>query len=181
MRILPADPGLLIVAATAPHAATPGRPGIGVQITDEDGNVLAEIAEWIGETTNNVAEYTAALEGSARAAELGARRVHLRSDCKLLIEQLAGRYKVKAPHLRPLHADAWAARCGLRARRASSTSAGSRTARPIGSRTSASTSGARARRASSASELERSGSTSPGERDLRAVQGRPDRGTSSAG
>lgn len=68
-----------------------------------DGNVVAEIAEWIGETTNNVAEYTAALEGLRKAAALGARRVHLRSDSQLLIQQLSGVYKVKASHLRPLY------------------------------------------------------------------------------
>ena len=66
---------------------------------------MATIAEGLGETTNNVAEYTAAREGLRRAAELGARRVLLRSDSKLLIEQLSGRYRVKAEHLRPLFAE----------------------------------------------------------------------------
>jgi ribonuclease HI len=103
MRILSPDPGLLIVSCDGASRGNPGPAGIGVQITDEDGHVLAEIAEWLGETTNNVAEYTAALEGLRKASEMGARRVHLRSDSKLLIEQLAGRYKVKASHLRPLH------------------------------------------------------------------------------
>ena len=116
MRILPPDPGLLIVSCDGAARGNPGPAGIGVQITDEAGNVLAEIAEWIGETTNNVAEYTAALEGLRKAADLGARRVHLRSDSKLLIEQLAGRYKVKASHLRPLHAEVVGLMLGLRAR-----------------------------------------------------------------
>jgi len=73
-------------------------------VTRSDGEVLATIAEGLGETTNNVAEYTAAREGLRKAAELGARRVHLRSDSQLLIEQLTGRYRVKAAHLRPLFA-----------------------------------------------------------------------------
>lgn len=64
--------------------------------------MLATIARGLGETTNNVAEYTAALEGLRRAAELGATVVHLRSDSQLLIEQLTGRYQVRARHLRPL-------------------------------------------------------------------------------
>ena len=72
MRILPPDPGLLIVSCDGAARGNPGPAGIGVQITDEDGNVLAEIAEWIGETTNNVAEYSAALEGLRKAA--GSRR-----------------------------------------------------------------------------------------------------------
>lgn len=64
---------------------------------------MAEIARGIGETTNNVAEYTAVIEGLETAAALGARSVTLRSDSQLLINQLTGRYRVKAPHLQPLH------------------------------------------------------------------------------
>jgi len=86
----------------------PGPAGIGVVVATPDGEVLATIAEGLGETTNNVAEYTAAREGLRRAAELGASRVHLRSDSQLLVEQLSGRYKVKAPHLRPLYAEVMA-------------------------------------------------------------------------
>ena len=64
---------------------------------------MAEIARGIGETTNNVAEYTAVVEGLELATELSARTVTLRSDSLLLINQLTGRYRVKAPHLQPLH------------------------------------------------------------------------------
>ena len=67
---------------------------------------MAEIAEGIGETTNNVAEYTAAIRGLERARELGATEVLLRSDSRLLIEQLAGRWKVKNPTLQQLHRQA---------------------------------------------------------------------------
>jgi ribonuclease HI len=83
----------------------PGPAGIGVHITTADGEVVSTIAEGLGETTNNVAEYTAAREGLRRAGDLGATVVHLRSDSQLLIEQLTGRYKVKAAHLRPLFAE----------------------------------------------------------------------------
>jgi ribonuclease HI len=103
VRALPADPGHLIVACDGASRGNPGPAGIGVEITNEDGEVLAEIARGIGETTNNVAEYTAVIEGLARAAELGAGSVTLRSDSQLLISQLTGRYRVKAPHLQPLH------------------------------------------------------------------------------
>jgi ribonuclease HI len=72
-------------------------------ITDERGAILGEIARGIAETTNNVAEYTAVIEGLALAAELGARTVTLRSDSQLLINQLTGRYRVKSEHLQPLH------------------------------------------------------------------------------
>ena len=71
-----------------------------------DGKVVAEVAEGIGVATNNVAEYTAAIRGLERARELGATRVLLRSDSRLLIEQLAGRWKVKNATLQVLHHEA---------------------------------------------------------------------------
>lgn len=103
MRALPADPGHLIVSCDGASRGNPGPAGIGVQITDEDGEVLAEIARGLGEATNNVAEYTAVIEGLSLAEELGAKTVTLRSDSQLLINQLIGRYRVKSPHLEPLH------------------------------------------------------------------------------
>ncbi|MEO8475960.1 MAG: ribonuclease HI family protein [Actinomycetota bacterium] len=93
----------MTVSCDGAARGNPGPAGIGVQITDARGSVLSEIAEGLGETTNNVAEYTAAIEGLKRAAELGAAEVLLRSDSQLLIYQLTGRYKVKSAHLVPLH------------------------------------------------------------------------------
>ena len=55
--------------------------------------------------TNNVAEYTAALEGLRLAAEKGATEVLLRSDSRLLVEQLSGRFRVKNPTLIRLHGE----------------------------------------------------------------------------
>jgi ribonuclease HI len=66
---------------------------------------VAEKGEGIGVATNNVAEYTAALEGLRLAAEKGASEVLLRSDSRLLIEQLAGRFRVKNPTLIRLHGE----------------------------------------------------------------------------
>jgi ribonuclease HI len=103
VRALPADPGHLIVSCDGASRGNPGPAGIGAQITDEEGVVLGEIAKGLGETTNNVAEYTAVIRGLERAQELGAAEVLLRSDSQLLINQLTGRYQVKSPHLQPLH------------------------------------------------------------------------------
>ena len=69
------------------------------------GRVVDRIARGIGIATNNVAEYTAVLEGLQRARELGATDVLLRSDSKLLIEQLSGRFRVKNPTLQRLHTE----------------------------------------------------------------------------
>jgi ribonuclease HI len=103
VRALPTDPDHLIVAADGAARGNPGPAGIGVQLTDREGAVVAEIARGIGEATNNVAEYTAVIEGLSLASELGARVVTVRSDSQLLINQLTGRYRVKSAHLEPLH------------------------------------------------------------------------------
>jgi ribonuclease HI len=103
VRALQADPGHLIVACDGAARGNPGPAGIGVQVTTDAGEVVGEIARGIGEATNNVAEYTAVVEGLSLAGELGARSVTLRSDSLLLVSQLTGRYRVKAPHLQPLH------------------------------------------------------------------------------
>jgi probable phosphoglycerate mutase len=96
----------VIVACDGAARGNPGPAGFGVHITDGHGETIAEIAEGIGVATNNVAEYRAAIAGLARARELGATRVLLRSDSKLLIEQLAGRFRVRNAGLKPLHAEA---------------------------------------------------------------------------
>jgi ribonuclease HI len=106
VRVLPQDRDLrLIVSCDGAARGNPGPAGIGVHISDADGRTVAEIAKGIGVATNNVAEYSAAIEGLTRAKELGATDVLLRSDSRLMIEQLAGRFKVKHPTLQRLHAE----------------------------------------------------------------------------
>ncbi len=93
----------MIVHCDGAARGNPGPAGIGVQITDEEGRVLAEVARGLGVATNNQAEYTAVIDGLRRASELGATDVLLRSDSRLLVEQLAGRFRVKNPTLQRLH------------------------------------------------------------------------------
>jgi ribonuclease H / adenosylcobalamin/alpha-ribazole phosphatase len=83
-------------------------------VAGPQGRVLAEIAEGIGIATNNVAEYRAAVAGLQRARELGATDVLLRSDSKLLIEQLSGRFRVKNPTLIRLHGEVRSLVAGFR-------------------------------------------------------------------
>ena len=75
-------------------------------IARPDGTVVDELWRGLGIATNNVAEYTGAIIGLERAADLGARGILLRSDSRLLIEQLAGRFRVKNPTLQRLHTEA---------------------------------------------------------------------------
>jgi ribonuclease HI len=96
----------VIVYADGAARGNPGPAGIGVVLTDERGRTLEEIAEGIGPATNNVAEYRAVLAGLEAAVERGARTVLVRSDSRLLVEQLSGRFRVKNPTLVRLHEEA---------------------------------------------------------------------------
>jgi len=83
----------------------PGESGAGIYIL-RNGKPFEQIARYLGTTTNNVAEYTAAIIGLEHAVKVGARRVNLYADSELLVKQLNGQYKVKSEGLKPLHAKA---------------------------------------------------------------------------
>lgn len=91
----------------------PGPAAIGVVVSNPEGEVLDEMAETIGVTTNNVAEYRAVLRGLDRARALGATEVEIVGDSELVARQLTGAYKVKHPAMKPLHAEAVAALRGF--------------------------------------------------------------------
>jgi len=80
----------------------PGPAGIGVVIEDEQGITKARISGYIGEATNNQAEYRALIMGLREAAKLKAEHVDIRTDSKLLAEQVQGNYKVRNANLRLL-------------------------------------------------------------------------------
>jgi ribonuclease HI len=91
----------------------PGPAAIGVVISDPGGEVVDEVAERIGSTTNNVAEYRALLRGLERARELGASELEIIGDSELIARQVTGVYKVKHPAMKPLHEQASAALRGF--------------------------------------------------------------------
>lgn len=79
----------------------PGLGAIGIVIKD-NGNTLQEHCEFIGETTNNRAEYTAAIKGLELAMSHCRDDIYILSDSELLIKQLNGVYRVKNSELRKL-------------------------------------------------------------------------------
>jgi ribonuclease HI len=90
----PASAGAVLLSLARPdarnHKATPD----------------ASISDYLGVQTNNVAEYTAVVRAIGLGIELGARRLELLLDSKLIVEQLAGRWRVKDAKLRLLWAEA---------------------------------------------------------------------------
>ncbi|MCZ4610820.1 bifunctional RNase H/acid phosphatase [Streptomyces sp. Lzd4kr] len=93
-----------IVEADGGSRGNPGPAGYGSVVIDAaTGQTLAEVAEYIGVATNNVAEYRGLVAGLRAAHELDpTATVHVRMDSKLVIEQMSGRWKIKHPDLKPL-------------------------------------------------------------------------------
>jgi|SRR5215471_7757924 len=81
----------------------PGPAGAGALLRSQGGEVLAEISEYLGETTNNQAEYQALLLGLKKAQELKLTTLKVFLDSELVVKQLNGDYKVKHPDLIPLY------------------------------------------------------------------------------
>jgi ribonuclease HI len=96
----------LVVHVDGGARGNPGPAAIGVVVSDPDGDVVEQLGEPIGETTNNVAEYRALLRGVERARVLGADEVEVVGDSELVAKQINGQYKVKHAGLKPLHAEA---------------------------------------------------------------------------
>ena len=95
----------IVVYADGGSRGNPGPAAIGAVVLDpstEPPSRLAVVSERIGVTTNNVAEYRAAIAGLEAAAPFRARRLCLRADSMLVVQQLRGAWKVKQEHLRPL-------------------------------------------------------------------------------
>ncbi len=84
----------------------PGPAGVGVMLKSSTGDVIVAEGQFVGHTTNNVAEYKALLLGLERALERGVMLLEVRADSELLIKQLKGEYRVRNPGLRPLYEQA---------------------------------------------------------------------------
>jgi len=94
-------PKKLFIFTDGAARGNPGEARAGIYIRDEQ-DTLVEKAVYLGNTTNNMAEYLAFLIGLSEAAALGSACLCLHSDSELLVRQLQGRYRVKDKKLQPL-------------------------------------------------------------------------------
>ena len=81
----------------------PGRAGAGVWMTNQEGKRLVEMSRYLGEKTNNEAEYWALLVGLREAKRLGGRSVRIFTDSELIARQVKWIYRVKDSNLKGLH------------------------------------------------------------------------------
>jgi len=103
----------VVVHVDGGSRGNPGPAAAAAVVSTPAGEVLDEAAVPLGHTTNNVAEYRALLLGLERARALGAGEVDVVNDSELVAHQVNGRYRVKHPDLKPLHAEALAALSGF--------------------------------------------------------------------
>ena len=98
----------ILIEADGGSRGNPGPAGSGTRISNFDsGELLAEICQFIGEATNNVAEYRALVAGLEWVTVTHPEAdVLVRMDSKLVIEQMAGRWKIKHPDMRDLAIEA---------------------------------------------------------------------------
>ncbi len=80
----------------------PGPAGAGAVILDASGKVIAELSEYLGETTNNQAEYRAMIMALKAAKKMSPPSVEIFADSELVVKQIKGEYRVKDEGLKPL-------------------------------------------------------------------------------
>ena len=99
----------LIINTDGGARGNPGPAGIGVVIRDEQNKIIAQHKKYIGEATNNVAEYKALILAlGVASSELGVAgeiTLEIRMDSELIVRQMQGRYKIKEPTLQVLAAE----------------------------------------------------------------------------
>ncbi|MCX6800495.1 MAG: ribonuclease HI family protein [Candidatus Falkowbacteria bacterium] len=89
----------LIIFTDGGARGNPGPAGIGAVLKDADHKIVSEISVYIGETTNNQAEYKAVIYALEEAKKLEAKELHFSLDSELVVKQLNGEYKVRNPGL----------------------------------------------------------------------------------
>lgn len=87
----------------------PGPAGSGAIVRDQNGEAVIRVSEFLGHTTNNVAEYTAILRALEQlhqmlGDEAAQADVVIKMDSQLVVKQMGGEYRIKHPNLQPLAA-----------------------------------------------------------------------------
>jgi len=103
----------IIIYTDGGSRGNPGPAAIGAVFCNEKGQVIKKYSEYLGETTNNEAEYQAAILALKKFKALFGKKlaqnteIELRSDSELLIKQLNGEYKILEPKIQSLFIAVW--------------------------------------------------------------------------
>lgn len=94
----------LVINTDGGARGNPGPAGIGLVIKNEADELLYSYGGYIGETTNNVAEYSALIKALEESVHLGGTSLKIQMDSELIVKQMQGVYKIKQPTLQELAA-----------------------------------------------------------------------------
>ncbi len=92
----------LLIYTDGACRGNPGPASIGIVICKESGTIVKEYKDFIGNATNNIAEYRALIKALELASNFSVSEVKCFSDSELMIRQLNGIYRVKSEKLREL-------------------------------------------------------------------------------
>jgi len=84
----------------------PGKAGLGVVFYDEEERQICEMSHYIGDATNNIAEYQALVSALKKAKEIGLESLFIYTDSELVARQINGFYRVRDKDLKPLYNEA---------------------------------------------------------------------------
>jgi ribonuclease HI len=104
----------IIIHTDGGSRGNPGPAAIGAVLKNEAGETVAEISQYIGETTNNQAEYRAVVAAIEKAKELKAEELNFFLDSELVVKQLNREYKVRDKDLAPLFMKIYNAMLGFK-------------------------------------------------------------------
>jgi len=95
----------VIIHTDGGSRGNPGPAAAAFILTDTGKNIIEGKAFFLGDTTNNVAEYTGLLKALSAAKQAEAKTLELFSDSELMVRQINGRYRVKSENLKDLYAE----------------------------------------------------------------------------
>ncbi len=93
----------IIIYSDGASRGNPGPAGAGAVLKDKNGDLLTEVCDYLGEVTNNQAEYRALLLAVEKAKLLGATELAIHADSELMVKQVLGEYKVKNAGIKPIY------------------------------------------------------------------------------
>ena len=102
-RNAPTPERYLIAHIDGGARGNPGPAGYGVAVADSSGKPIAELSEYIGHKSNNVAEYSGLLGALSYCVKNNELALKIISDSELMVKQLNGEYKLKSPDLKVLY------------------------------------------------------------------------------
>ena len=91
----------MIIYTDGACSGNPGPMGIGIAIYDGE-KLIKKMSKSLGKGTNNIAEYTAVKVALEEAKAMGAKGVEIRTDSRLVVQQLRGEFRIKVHHLREI-------------------------------------------------------------------------------